>query len=427
MLDIKYIREHKEEVAKNNASRNVTVDLDAIISLDDERVSLQQKADELRAERNKRSKTKPSDEEIALIRKMGDEIGGLEALIQAKEDEVRSLLKKVPNRTHPDVPIAKDESGNVVLREVGTPTQFSFQPKEHWQIAEERGMLDLKKAAEVSGSRFTYIKGKLVLLQVALMQYAFSVLSNEDILKQIIADNNLNVSSKTFEPILPPVLIKPDVMDRMARLEPREERYHVPGDDLYLVGSAEHTLGPLHMDEVLPEESLPIRYIGYSTSFRREAGTYGKDMKGTLRVHQFDKMEIESFSLPENSLAEQDFIVAVQEYLMQSLKLPYRVMAISTGDMGTPDYRQIDIETWLPGQNKYRETHTSDLNTDYQARRLNTKVKRKTGQNEFVHMNDATLFAFSRLPIAIVENYQQEDGTIVIPEVLRKYTGFDTI
>jgi len=224
-------------------------------------------------------------------------------------------------------------------------------------------------------------------------------------------------------------MIKPDVYVRMARLDPsqKEERYYLPKDDIYLIGSAEHTLGPLHIDEIVPEDKFPIRYLGFSTAFRREAGTYGKDTRGILRVHQFDKAEMESFTLPENSTKEQNFIVAIQEYLMQGLEIPYQVVMICTGDMGGPNYRQVDIETWLPGQNKYRETHTSDLMTDYQARRLKTKVKRKNGELELAHMNDATAFAIGRTIIAILENYQQEDGSVVIPRVLREYVGKDKI
>ena len=189
-------------------------------------------------------------------------------------------------------------------------------------------MIEVERAAKVSGSRFNYLKGELAMLEFAIVQYTFSVLSNENILKEIIAKNNLSVTAKPFIPVVPPVLVKPEAMDRMDRLEPREERYHIPSDDLYLVGSAEHTLGSMYMDEILKEEDLPIRYIGFSTAFRREAGSYGKDIKGILRVHQFDKLEMESFTLAENSLAEQDFIVAVQEYLMQSLGLAYQVVAI---------------------------------------------------------------------------------------------------
>jgi seryl-tRNA synthetase len=215
----------------------------------------------------------------------------------------------------------------------------------------------------------------------------------------------------------------------MARLDAtlEDERYYFPKDDIYLIGSAEHTLGPLHMDETLKEDDLPIRYVGFSTCFRREAGSYGRDTRGILRVHQFDKVEMESFTVPENSLKEQEFFVAIQEYLMQELKLPYQVVMTCTGDQGDPDARHIDIEAWMPGQQKYRETHSADLMTDYQARRLNTRVRRADGSLNFVHMNDATVFAIGRTLIAIVENYQRADGTITVPEVLRPYFGADTI
>jgi seryl-tRNA synthetase len=216
-------------------------------------------------------------------------------------------------------------------------------------------------------------------------------------------------------------MIKPDVFQKMDRLEPKEERYYIPSDDSYLIGSAEHTIGAMHMDETFKEEDLPIRYIGFSTAFRREAGSYGKDMKGLIRMHQFDKLEIESFTLPEDSQKEQDFIVAVTEYMIQGLKLPYQVLIMCTGDMGKQDARHIDIEIWMPGQNKYRETHTSDLMTDFQARRLSTRVKRNNGETQYVHMNDATAFALSRAVVAIMENYQTEKGTIEVPKALRKY------
>ncbi|MEK7129446.1 MAG: aminoacyl--tRNA ligase-related protein, partial [Patescibacteria group bacterium] len=189
----------------------------------------------------------------------------------------------------------------------------------------------------------------------------------------------------------------------------------------------EHTLGPLHMNETIEEGKLPLRYVGFSTSFRREAGSYGKDTKGIFRVHQFDKLEMESFTVPEDSIKEQDFFIAVQEYLMQSLEIPYQVVMICTGDMGAPDARQLDIESWIPSEGKYRETHTSDLMTDFQARRLNTKVRKKDGKTEFVHMNDATAFAVGRTLIAILENYQQKDGSIRVPKVLQSFIGKDVI
>jgi seryl-tRNA synthetase len=223
-------------------------------------------------------------------------------------------------------------------------------------------------------------------------------------------------------------MIRPDAYVKMARLSPEveDERYYLEKDDLYLIGSAEHTLGSMHMDERISYKNFPLRYIGFSSSFRREAGSYGKDTRGIFRVHQFDKLEMESFTLPDNSLKEHKFLIKIQEYLMQSLKLPYRVMLVCTGDMGGPDARQVDIETWLPGQDKYRETHSADLMLDYQSRRLNTRFKKK-GDLDFVHMNDATAFAIGRTLIAIIENYQQKDGSIQVPEVLQKYTNFKKI
>jgi seryl-tRNA synthetase len=311
---------------------------------------------------------------------------------------------------------------NKILRQVGKAPKFDFQPKEHWQLGRDLGIIDNERAAKVSGSRFTYLKGGAALLEFALIQFAFSVLTNEKILKKIIKTSDLNVKPTPFVPVIPPVLIQEEVMQKMARLEPKEERYHIPNDNLYLVGSAEHTIGAMYMDEVLQVDKMPIRYIGFSTAFRREAGSYGKDTKGITRIHQFDKLEMESFTLPDDSVAEQDFIVAIQEYLVKSLDLPYQVVAICTGDMGAPDARQIDIETWMPGQEKYRETHTSDMMTDYQARRLGTKVRLKSGSLEFVHMNDATAFA-GRTIIAILENYQTKEGTVKVPKVLSKYMG----
>jgi len=220
-------------------------------------------------------------------------------------------------------------------------------------------------------------------------------------------------------------MIRPEVFTKMARLseEDKDERYYLPSDDLYLIGSAEHTLGPLHMNESINEKDAPVRYVGFSPSFRREAGSYGKDTRGILRVHQFDKVEIETFTTIEKQDEEHEFVVAIQEYLMQSLKIPYRVMLLSTGDMGKPDARQIDIESWMPGQDKYRETHSADMMGDYQSRRLKTKIKNKDGGNEYAAMIDATVFAIGRTLIAIMENYQTEKGTIKIPKVLQKHVG----
>jgi seryl-tRNA synthetase len=216
--------------------------------------------------------------------------------------------------------------------------------------------------------------------------------------------------------------------DAMDRLEPREDRYKIEGEELWLQGSAEHVLGSMHQGEIFPEAELPVRYLGYATSFRQEAGTYGKDMEGIIRMHQFDKLEMESFSTKETSRKEHELFVGIQRWLIEQLDLPYRVIRKCTFDIGKPDARGIDMEVWLPGQNKYRETHTADYMTDYQSRRLNTRVRREGGEVELVHTNDATAFALGRIMIAIIENYQNEDMTIRVPEVLRKYMdGKETI
>jgi len=427
MLDIKYIRENAEEVKQNCINRRVDVNIDRILELDQERRDFMQQVEELRAERNKKSKGKPSDEDILHMREVGDKIKHFEERLTEIEEEYNELLLCVPNITFPDTPVGMDESENKVVKEYGEKTTFDFKPKEHWEIGQERDLINLEKAAEISGSRFAYIKGGLVQLEFALIQYVLSVVTEEKTLKEIAKNADINISTKPFLPILPPVMMRPEVMQKMGRLEPRDERYHLEKDDLYLVGSAEHTLGPLHMDEIIAEEILPIRYLGFSTAFRREAGSYGKDTKGIFRVHQFDKLEFESFTTAEQGQTEQDFIMAIQEHLVQGLEIPYRIVQKCTGDMGAPDYREFDIEAWLPGQNKYRETHTSDYMTDYQSRRLNTKVKIQNENTEYVHMNDATVFAIGRTLIALMENHQQEDGSIKIPKALQTYMGKERI
>jgi len=335
----------------------------------------------------------------------------------------------VPNIILDDVPEGKDETENKVLRKIGKPTKFDFKPKDHVSLGEELDIIDIKRAAKVSGTRFGYLKGGAALLEVALIQLAISTLTDKKIIKKIADSVEKGYSGKVFVPVFPPVMIRPNVFTRMARLskEDKEDRYYLEKDNLYLIGSAEHTLGSMHMDEIIAERDLPLRYLGFSTCFRQEAGSYGKDTRGILRVHQFDKLEMESFTLSENSVLEQKFFVAIQEYLMKLLKIPYQVVMICTGDMGKPNAKQIDIEAWLPGQDKYRETHSADLMTDYQARRLKTRVKRKSGRTEFLHMNDATVFAIGRIVIAIMENFQQKDGSIKVPSVLQRYIGIKEI
>lgn len=424
MLDIKFIRENSDLVKQAVINKKSKADIDRLLVVDEKRRKLIADIEGLNQERGIAAKNK----DIERGRMIKENLSSFEKEFKEVEAEYLELMYAVPNIPSDDTPVGKNEDENKVIRQVGEAPQFDFQPKEHWQLGEELGVIDTETASAVSGSRFVYLKGDLALMEFALVQFVMQTLISRETLQAIIEKAGLSVASTPFIPIVPPVMIRPEVFARMGRLEPREERYHIPSDDLYLIGSAEHTLGPIHMDKTLAEAELPIRYIGFSTAFRREAGSYGKDMKGILRLHQFDKLEMESFSVPELSLEEQDFFVAIQEHIVGSLGLPYQVVQICTGDMGGPDARQIDIETWMPGQSRYRETHTSDLMTDYQSRRLNIKVKRESGKNEIVHMNDATATAIGRTLIAIMENYQHADGSIRVPEVLKPFMfGIETI
>lgn len=424
MLDIKFIRDNKDIVLKAIKDKNgEPVDLDRVIELYDKRKDLRTKLSDINQKRNEAA----GERNVEEGRKLKIEIQSLQSEHDSIEKEFIGEMIKIPNIPSPDTPIGSDESGNKVLRQVGEPAKFDFKPKAHWDLGKELDVIDTEKAAEVSGARFTYLKGDLVLMQYALLNFSMSVLTDKVILERIAKDAGLDIMVTPFIPVVVPLLMKSAVMNRMARLSPIEDRYYFKEDDLVFIGSAEHTLGPLHMDEVIDEKKLPLRYFAYSTAFRREAGSYGKDTRGILRLHQFDKVEMETFVPPEDSLKEQEFLVAIQEHLMKELKLPYQVVIICTGDMSGPDYRQIDIETWMPGQDKYRETHSADLMGGFQSRRLNTRVRRGDGKLEHLHMNDATVLAMGRTLIAIMENYQQEDGTILVPEVLRSYTGKDVI
>jgi seryl-tRNA synthetase len=420
MLDIAFIRENKElvQAAIQNKNRG-DIDLNRILKLAETRKELAGKIAETNQARNEAAKNR--DAEAGKTHKAI--LKELEEKYAALEKELVSLLIKIPNIPSADTPVGPDESGNKVIRQWGEKPQFDFEPKAHWDLGKSLGIIDSEKAGEVSGARFTYLKGDLALMQFAILQWVMSVLTSREKLEKIVQEAGLAVDPKPFVPVVPPVMMRSQVMNRMARLDPIEERYYFEKDDMVFIGSAEHTLGPLHMDETLKEEELPVRYVAYSVAFRREAGSYGKDTKGILRQHQFDKIEMESFVKPEDGIQEQDFMVAIQEYLMRELKLPHQTVLICTGDMGFPDQRQIDIETWMPGQNTYRETHSADYVGGFQARRLNTKVKRASGENEPVHMNDATVFAMGRTLIAIIENYQTSIGDVVVPEVLRPFMG----
>ena len=312
----------------------------------------------------------------------------------------------LPNLPLPDVPVGKNEKDNKVLYEVGKKPKFNFEPKKHYEIGESLDIIDTQRAAKVSGSRFGYLKGQAALLEFALINFA---------LKKLV--------KKGFIPIIPPVLIKEEMMKGMGYIDTevdREERYFFEKDKQYLVGTSEQTVGPMHSGEIFEKKDLPLRYISFSSCFRREAGSYGKDVRGVMRVHQFNKLEMFSYSKPEDSVSEHKLFLAIEEELMKELALPYRVIHLSTGDLARPSASTFDIETWLPGLGEYKETHSVSNTTDFQSRRLNIRMRSKNGELEFVHMLNGTVFS-ERPILAILENYQQKDGSIKIPKALKKY------
>ncbi len=425
MIDIQYIRDNPEIVKEKSEQKGYPVDVAELLSLDTRRRELQTEIEDIRTRRNEHTEVikkqgKPSTEQIEIGTKFKEELSSKEDAFSKIDSEWLLLLKSVPNMPLDDVPVGASEDDNVVIKKVGEPTKFDFEPKNHAQIAEAKGWLDKERAAKVAGSRFAYIKGDMVRMQFAIVQFAFDVLSDENILKEIIEDNNLSISSKPFNPVLPPAIVNTVAYEATARLDAEDVTYKLADDEMWLNASAEHSLCNMYMNEIIPTEELPIRYIGYATSFRREAGTYGKDTEGIFRMHQFDKLEMEVFSDEETGYEEHKFLVAIQEYLVSQLGLPYQVLQKCTADIGRPNAQGVDIETWMPGQNKYRETHSADYMTGYQARRLQTRYKTESG-TKFVHTNDATALVLSRIPVAIIENYQTRDGNVVVPEVLKPY------
>ncbi len=426
MLDIQFIRDNPETVKEKIRQKGYDVDVDSLLRVDAERRGLLGEIEQVRAERNtladQLKQGRPSDEQIEQGKQLKVRLAELEAKIAPLEESYLTLLKSVPNMPLDHVPVGASEDENVVSKTVGEPPQFDFEPKNHWEIAQERDWIDKERAVKVAGARFAYVKGDLVRLHFALVQYGMSVLTNEELLKQIIADSNLNVSSKPFIPVMPPAVARTEVYEATGRLNKEEQTYRLADDDLWLNASAEHVMAPMYLGEVINESQLPIRLLGYTTAFRREAGTYGKDTEGIFRLHQFDKLEMESFTTADTGLDEHKFMVAIQEYLMTQLGVPFRVLQKCTADIGGPNAAGVDIDCWLPGQGKYRETHTADYITDYQTRRMRTRVRRTNGNMELAHTNDATVFS-QRPLIAIIENFQTADGRIVVPEVLRPFLG----
>ncbi len=406
MLDPNRIRENPDEVRASLAKRGMKESLaDDFLATDEKWRMLQQSIGETRAELNRLSKERKVEQAKTVKLKIKE----LESALASVEPERDTLLTQFPNLLSSDVPVGKDDSANVVLKTIGDARASTG--KDYLTLAQELDLIDIERAGKVSGSRFGYLKREAVLLEFALIKLAMDVLTKEG-----------------FIPVIPPVLIKPEMLMGMgkAKFIADGDAFHLPEDKLYLVGSSEHSIGPMHAGEIFDEKNLPRRYVGFSTCFRREAGSYGKDTRGILRVHQFDKVEMFSITTPEQSEEEHQFLLSQQERLMQMLKLPYRVVANCSGDTGFDTARQFDIETWLPGEGRYRETHSTSNTTDFQSRGVNIKYRKTDGTTEFVHMLNGT--AFSQRPIiAILENCQQPDGSVRVPDVLVPYTGFTEI
>ena len=426
MLDIRFIRENPDRVQTAAAQKGYTVNIQELLHADESRRELQQKADELRTRRKEIAAQmkggKPAPELVEEGKGIKTELAEVEDHLRVADELFTTLLRAVPNVALDEVPIGSSEAENVEIRTWGDKPSFDFPLKNHAEIAEAKGWLDKERGAKIAGARFVYTMGDLVLLEMALWRFAMDVLTNQETLQSIIDKHGLKLSARPFTPILPPAVAKQEVFEATGRLNRQEQTYKIEDEDLWLNASAEHTIAPIYMDEILDEAQMPIRYVGYTTAFRREAGTYGKDAEGFFRLHQFNKLEMECFTTAETSYDEHLFLVAIQEYLMQQLELPYHVLEKCTADIGRPNAKGVDVEVWLPSQGMYRETHTADFIGDYQTRAMKTRVRRADGSVELAHTNDAT--AFSQRPlIGIIENNQTKSGDVAIPTVLRPYLG----
>lgn len=405
MLDISFIRFHVEEIKQNCLNRAVRVDIDRLLELDNERRDFVQQIDEFRSVRNRKSKIKPTDEEIVTMREIGDRIAHLEERLAEIEAEYKELLFSVPNLTHPDAPIGSEEAYRV-LETHGKIPSFGFEAKDHERLFVEREMLDFERGAKVSGAKFYFSKGKLVRINQALIQYAMDI-----------------VEKRGFGLMETPDMAKQEAMDASG-FNPRGKEsqiYHIEGHDLNLIGTAEITVLGYHANEVLDVSDGPKKYAALSHCFRTEAGAYGRTSKGLYRVHQFTKLELFLFCRPEDSEEMHWHLLAVEKEICDGLGFAYRVIDTPSGDLGGPAYRKFDIEAWMVTADGYGEITSTSNCLDYQARRLNIKYKTAEGKTAFVHTLNGTAMALSRIPIAIVEQFQQKDGRIAVPKVLRRY------
>jgi seryl-tRNA synthetase len=418
MLDIKFIRENKEAVKKNCELRNIQCDVDRLLELDEKRRKLIAEIGDLKEKKNKlNDEMKNAGDKDRIIvegKKIKEDLEKIEPEFEEVEKEYKKLIITVPNMSHPDSPIGKDDSENKEIERYGEPPKFDFEPKGHEELMKNLDLIDFERGAKVAGAKFYFLKNEAVLLEQALINYVLDICIQEK-----------------FTPFTTPDLAKDKILLGVG-FNPRGEEtqiYSVENTDLNLVGTAEITMGGYHMDEIIDEEKLPLKYVAFSHCFRTEAGSYGRHSAGLYRVHQFSKVEMFAYTLPEKSEEMHAYFKNLEVKIFKGLGVPFRVVDICTGDLGGPAYRKYDLEAWMTSRNDWGEVTSTSDTTDYQARRLNIKVKRADGKKEFLHMLNGTAIATSRALIAIIENGQQADGSVVIPEVLRKWMpgGMDVI
>lgn len=417
MIDLKILRENPQAIELSSRNKGVSINAVHILEVDQKFKELSTAVQLLREERNTIVKivAQATGKERLVAIEEGKKLKILleqkEHALAAVEQELTNYLLSIPNPAKSDVKVGKDDTENDVIRKFKEPTKFTFKPKDHVELGETLDLIDTQRASKVSGARFVYLKNDAVLMEFALKQLAFEVLIKEG-----------------FIPILPPVLIKREIMQGLGYMENGgdEDMFHLEKENLVLVGTAEHSVVTMHANETLEKNELPKRYVGFSPAFRREAGSYGKDTKGIFRVHQFDKVEMVSFVEEGMDDQEQEYLLSLEEKFFQMLEIPYQVVKMCTGDLGFPAARKYDIEAWIPSQNKYREVTSVSTVTDFQSRRLGMRYIDK-GERKYLNVLNGTAFSMNRPIIAILENYQQEDGTVLIPEVLQRYMGKDCI
>lgn len=421
MLDYKFIKDNLEAVKKNIEARNMTADADIVVKLYDERTALTTELQNLQQRRNTNAqsmKQKLSPEErqkfIEEGKQIKEEVSRIENILKEKEAELEDAARKIPNMANPAVPVGKVDTENLEVKKVGTPRKFDFEVKDHVQIMEALDLIDFERATKVSGPKFYYLKNEAVFLEQALIMYALNTLRKHG-----------------FSTFITPDVARQEILTGIG-FNPRGNEsnvYCLEDEGTCLVATAEITLGGYHSNEIIPKDKLPLFYAGLSHCFRREAGAAGQFSKGLYRVHQFDKVEMFVYSTPEQSDEIHEKLRLIEEEIFTGLGLPFRVVDTCTGDLGAPAYRKWDLEAWMPGRNggEYGEVTSTSNCTDYQARRLNVKFKDEDGKNKYVHMLNGTAIAVGRAMLAIIENYQNADGSVTIPEVLVPFCGFDKI